>query len=299
MSYTYQYPRAALTADIVVYGFDGRQLHILLVERGYPPFKGFWALPGGFMRMDETIDACAKRELQEETGLNDVYLRQFGVFSAIRRDPRERVVTVAYLGLVNKSMYRLTAGDDAVKAEWFTLDDLPPLAFDHEDILERSRICLRDLIAIRPAVLRLLDEKFSIAELQRLVEAITGESYDRRNFQRRLIQSELLRAEGTSSEPGSTRPATLYKVQPPEPDNLEPMPSSQDNKTSIIQNRCLAYKRSRDNIDDFCEDSLCESSNKYSSLIEEETDSENPQINASKQIRVSKALRKGLDFFKF
>lgn len=268
MTYTYQYPRAALTADIVVYGFDGFQLHILLIERGVAPYKGYWALPGGFMNMDETIEQCAARELSEETGLTGAYLRQFGVFSSVDRDPRERVVTVAFLGLVSKSMYRLTAGDDAAKAEWFAIDKLPKLAFDHDAIVERARTCLRDLIAIRPAVLQLLDRRFSIAELQRLVEIITGETYDRRNFQRRLIQSELLRNEGTASEPGAARPAMLYSVLPPDcSESEDPFKSTAD---------C-------DDLDDETCDYICESM---------------PELK-SKPARLSKALRKGIDFFKF
>lgn len=210
--YTYEYPRPALTADIVVFGYDGRQLHLLLVERSLEPYKGMWALPGGFMRIDETIDACARRELMEETGVRGAKLRQFAVFSDVHRDPRGRVVTVAFLALVSKSDYRLIAGDDAAKAEWWVYDELPPLAFDHAKIIADAKVYLRDLIATRPAVLELLDRTFSIAELQRLVETITGEQYDRRNFQRRLLGSDMLETRGSESDSAS-RPATLYSLR--------------------------------------------------------------------------------------
>ena len=116
--YCYKYPHAALTADCVVFGFDGESLAVLLIERGIEPFKGRWALPGGFMRMDETITECARRELLEETGVDIEFVEQFNTFSSVDRDPRERVVTVAHYALVRKSDYKVMAGDDAVKAKW-------------------------------------------------------------------------------------------------------------------------------------------------------------------------------------
>lgn len=256
-TYSYRYPRPALTSDIVLFGYDGWQLHILLIERGLEPFKGLWALPGGFMRIDETIEECARRELREETAVSGAYLRQFGVFSDVHRDPRGRVVTVAFLALVSKSDYQLAAGDDASKAEWFVHDELPPLAFDHNKIIAEAMKHLRDLIATRPVVLKLLDKRFSIAELQRLVETITGEEYDRRNFQRRLIQSNLLQAEGAAHD-GSSRPATLYSVRP------------------------------EVSADDECEDCVC-------GCCEMPPESQTSKSNQ----RLSKALREGLNFFKF
>lgn len=211
--YTYDYPRPALTADVVVLGYDGFRLHVLLIERGIEPYRGCWALPGGFMQMDETIEQCAARELREETSVNHVKLHQFGVCSAVDRDPRGRVVTVAFLGLVNKSRYRLIAGDDAVGAEWFDCDALPPLAFDHRDIIDRGLRFLRDLIATTPSVLELLDCEFSLVELQRAVELITGEAYDRRNFQRRILQSDLLvEAPDAAVESTGGRNATMYRL---------------------------------------------------------------------------------------
>lgn len=255
--YSYAYPRPAVTSDIVVFGYDGRQLHILLIERGLEPFKGMWALPGGFMRMDETIEQCARRELREETSVTGAYLRQFGVFSDIHRDPRGRVMTVAFLALVSKSDYRLLAGDDAARAEWFVHDELPPLAFDHDKIIAEAKVYLRDLIATRPVVLRLLDKSFSIAELQRLVETITGEEYDRRNFQRRMIQSNLLQAEGSAADCG-TRPTALYSIRPEVFSNNAPE----------ADEPC-------------CSDDIC------------------GEENRTRNRRLTKALREGLNFFKF
>ncbi len=208
--YTYKYPHAALTTDSVVFGFDGRRLFVLLIERGLEPYKGDWALPGGFMNMDESVEECARRELQEETGIKDVYLEQFHVFSSVHRDPRERVVTVAFLALVRKSEYQLIAGDDAAEAQWFELDELPPLAFDHHEIIKLARERLQEILRTRPIAFRLLDEKFSMSELQRIYEAINGTTYDRRNFARKMASTGLLRDEGVSSTPSHNRCPNLY-----------------------------------------------------------------------------------------
>lgn len=187
--YCYEYPHAAMTADCVIFGFDGRTLNVLLVERGGEPYKGMWALPGGFMHIDETIDECASRELREETNLHHVYLEQFRVFSSVDRDPRERVVTVAYIALVRPSDYQVIAGDDAVKAMWFNESMLPPLAFDHDEIIRAAREYLSEVIRIKPIAFALLDEMFTVAELQRVYETINRTTYDRRNFLRKAMHS--------------------------------------------------------------------------------------------------------------
>ncbi len=208
--YSYKYPHPAITADNVVFGFDGRDLHILLIERGLEPYKGSWALPGGFMRIDETVEQCAIRELAEETGVTNIYLEQFHVFSAVERDPRERVVTVAFYALVRKAGYRLIAGDDAARANWFKIGMLPPLAFDHDKIIDMARQRLRERLRTKPIAFKLLDEKFSMSELQQLYEAINGVTYDRRNFQRKMFSTGLLEDRGPSPEPQHNRIPELY-----------------------------------------------------------------------------------------
>src|SRR5215471_3689045 len=135
MAYKYQYPRAALTVDCVVFGFDEGELKVLLIERGLEPFKGRWALPGGFVRVDETLDDAARRELQEEAGLKDVFLEQLYTFGGVDRDPRERVVSVAYYALVKLSAHATKAATDAADAQWFPISKVPRPAFDHADIL--------------------------------------------------------------------------------------------------------------------------------------------------------------------
>ena len=132
--YTYKYPHPAVTSDCVIFGFDGKELKLLLIERKHDPCKGCWAFPGGFMNMDETTEQCAVRELEEETGLQVVELQQIGAYSKVGRDPRGRTITVAYLVIVNHPI-AVTGQDDAAKAQWFPIDALPPLAFDHEDIM--------------------------------------------------------------------------------------------------------------------------------------------------------------------
>ena len=128
--YHYKYPHPAVTTDCVIFGYDGKQLKILLIERGNEPDKGKWAFPGGFLNIDEQAEAGALRELQEETGMKDADIRQFHTFSAPNRDPRERVISIAYYALVK--IQDVKGGDDAAKASWFAIDDVPELAFDHD-----------------------------------------------------------------------------------------------------------------------------------------------------------------------
>ena len=133
MAYTYKYPRPAVTADCIVITKE-TEPKVLLIQRSIDPFKGCWAFPGGFMDMDETTEQCAIRELEEETGLRLSDVHQIGAYSKVDRDPRGRTITVAYLAIVDEPI-AVTGQDDAAKAEWFPIDALPPLAFDHEDIM--------------------------------------------------------------------------------------------------------------------------------------------------------------------
>jgi 8-oxo-dGTP diphosphatase len=188
--FTYKYPHPAVATDCVVFGFDGKKLKVLLIRRGVEPFKGLWAFPGGFMRMDETAEQCALRELVEETGLELTQMKQLGVFSDIDRDPRERVISVAFYALAKSSEVR--GGDDAAIAKWFAIDDVPHLAFDHDYILRQAMRKIKEDIHFEPVGFGLLDEEFTIAELQRLYEAILGVHFDRRNFHKKLLQTGIL-----------------------------------------------------------------------------------------------------------
>ena len=136
--YCYEYPRPAVSADMVVFGFDGNNFYLLLIQRGNEPYKDKWALPGGFLEMDETIENCAKRELREETTLKNTTLEQLYTFSSVNRDPRGRVLTVAFWTIIEKDRESVAAGDDAAKAQWYLLNSLPALAFDHVDIVSMA-----------------------------------------------------------------------------------------------------------------------------------------------------------------
>ena len=131
--YAYQYPRASVTADAVLFAEKDGQMYVLLIQRGNDPYKGYWAFPGGFLNMDETVARCAERELEEETGIVLTGMQLSGIYSNVERDPRGRVITAAYTAMT--TMPEATAADDAAAAKWWPLNDLPPLAFDHDKIL--------------------------------------------------------------------------------------------------------------------------------------------------------------------
>ena len=190
MTYTYPYPHPAVATDCVVFGFNGKALEILLIKRGLEPFKDMWAFPGGFMRMEETAEECALRELSEETGLRVNILKQLGAFTGIHRDPRERVVSIAFYALVQPS--EVTGGYDASQARWFPLDEAPQLAFDHDYILRKATQQLRKDIHFEPVGFDLLDNGFTMSELQRLYECILGVHFDRRNFEKKMLQTGIL-----------------------------------------------------------------------------------------------------------
>ena len=207
--YCYKYPHPAVTTDCVIFGFDGERLQVLLIERGIEPYKGRWAFPGGFLKMDETADEGALRELKEETGLEGAYMEQFHTFSAPERDPRERVITIAYYALVK--IQEVKGGDDAVSARWFPLDEIPSLAFDHDYILRMATQRLREQIHFQPIGFELLPEKFTIKELQLLYESILGINFDRRNFAKKMTHLEILTDLEETIWPTPKREAKLYK----------------------------------------------------------------------------------------
>lgn len=190
--YTYKYPHPAVTTDCVIFGFDGTSINILLIERGIEPYIGTWALPGGFLNMDETVEEGAKRELHEETNVEDVYLEQFHVFSTVDRNPRERVLTIAFFALVGKDKFEIIAGNDANNAQWYEWNNLPPLAFDHAEIIRMAREKLQEKLRIYPIAFKLLDKVFKMDELQRIYELIHERKYDRRNFMRKMEASGFL-----------------------------------------------------------------------------------------------------------
>ena len=188
--YQYKYEHPAVTTDCVIFTYEDWKLKVLLVKRGGEPYKGEWALPGGFLRNDETARDGALRELLEETGLEASAVGELGVFSDPSRDPRERVITIAFYALVKPS--EVVGGDDADEAAWFSIDELPQLAFDHSDIINAALERLRRDIHFEPIGFDLLDDEFTIPDLQRLYEIILGVKFDRRNFQRKILSSGIL-----------------------------------------------------------------------------------------------------------
>ena len=211
MAHTYQYPRAALTVDCVVFGFDEGDLKVLLIERGLQPFKGRWALPGGFVRVDETLDAAARRELQEEAGLTDVFLEQLYTFGELDRDPRERVVSVGYYALVKLSEHQAKAATDAANARWFPVSSLPRLAFDHAEILSTAVGRLKSKVRYQPIGFELLPPKFTLSQLQHLYEAVLRTELDKRNFRKKVLSFGLLVPLKERQMLGRHRPAQLFR----------------------------------------------------------------------------------------
>lgn len=209
LKYCYKYPHPSVTTDCVIFGFDGTKLKVLLVQRGIEPYKGCWAFPGGFMKMDESAEEGALRELQEETGLKGAYIRQFHTFTAPHRDPRERVITIAYYALVQ--MQEVKGGDDATAANWFALDEVPQLAFDHDQILRKAEQALRQQIHFEPVGFELLPETFTIKELQNLYEAILNVRFDRRNFYNKMKRLEMLEITNETVNPSQKKEAFLYR----------------------------------------------------------------------------------------
>lgn len=193
MPYTYDYPRPGFTVDCVVFGLDEQiDLKVLLIQRQIPPFQHQWALPGGFVQMDESLEEAARRELQEETGVQGIFLEQLYTFGDLGRDPRDRIISVAYYALINLIEYPLQAATDAEDAAWYSLGNLPSLAFDHAQILKQAIHRLQGKVRYEPIGFELLPQKFTLTQIQHLYETVLGHSLDKRNFRKKLLKMDLL-----------------------------------------------------------------------------------------------------------
>ncbi|WP_432799623.1 NUDIX hydrolase [Poriferisphaera sp. WC338] len=211
MAHTYKYPRPALTVDIVVFALDEDDLQVMLIERDIKPFAGQWALPGGFVQVEETLDEAARRELEEETGVKNIYLEQLYTFGETKRDPRERVITVAYYALVNLEGHNIKASTDARNAAWFSINDLPKLAFDHEHILDTALERLRGKLRYQPIGFELLPPKFPLRQLQNLYETVLDRSLDKRNFRKKILSMDILIELNEIEKDVAHRAARLYR----------------------------------------------------------------------------------------
>lgn len=204
--------RFAVTTDIVIFSIIGEALQVLLIERGKDPFKGQWALPGGFVRAGESVTQCARRELAEETGVVDVYLEQLYSFGAVDRDPRERVITVAYFALVPLGKTDIRAASDARDARWFAVAGVPKLAFDHREILRLAHDRLIAKLGYSTIALQMMPPEFTLSQLQAVYEIIRGQPLDKRNFRKSILALDVLAETGNKRTEGAHRPAKLYRV---------------------------------------------------------------------------------------
>lgn len=212
-------PIASITVDCVIFGFRNDALEVLLVKRSSEPESGTWALPGGFMEKDETVEIAAERVLQLMTGVSDIFMRQTGVFSAIDRHPIDRVITVGFMALINPDKFSLQSREHASEAKWFTAADVSNLPFDHADIVKQSLQQLRSEIRYQPVGFELLPERFTLRELQLLYEAIAGETLDRRNFRRKIKAMDML-VELKEKRTGAHKSADLFRFDQKKYDQL-------------------------------------------------------------------------------
>jgi len=213
----------SLTVDAVVFGYAKTEgVSILLVKRKYEPFKNTWALPGGFVLEKESLEEAVARELKEETGVEVSYLEQLYSFGNPSRDPRKRIISIAYFGLINSRTYKeLTAGTDADEAQWFNINQLPQLAFDHLDIISLATQRLRAKIQYQPVGFELLDKKFSFADLEKLYIALLGREIDRRNFRKKILSFDFLEKLPELTKPeGQGRPSNMFRFNKKRYDQL-------------------------------------------------------------------------------
>ena len=205
------YKNPAHAVDIVVFGYEGDSLSVLLLNRRDEPFKNGWTLPGAFLQMEEAFkDACA-RVLEMKLGISKVYLEQLYTFDAPDRDPRGRVISTAYYALINPARVKIVAGSMANDVQWFPVKKLPALGFDHKKIYKQALQRLQSKILYFPVGFELLDDAFTMPELHRLYECILATEIDRRNFSKKILASEFVILTGARREAGKSRPPELYR----------------------------------------------------------------------------------------
>jgi 8-oxo-dGTP diphosphatase len=209
-----RYARPSVTVDVVILTMRRRRLEALLIKRKHWPFEDLWAIPGGFVNPDESLEDAARRELEEETGVRDVYMEQLYTFGDPKRDPRTRVITVVYYALIRAETLKVAAGDDAAEAAWFPVYHLPSLAFDHGNILAYTMQRLRGKLEYTTIGFQLLAPEFTLSELQEVYEAILERPLDKRNFRKKVLITGILEPTSHTRKTGQHRPAALYRFRP-------------------------------------------------------------------------------------
>lgn len=213
--FSYEFARKALMVDAVVLGLKDSCLQTLLIRRGEKTYKNWWALPGGHVEIDETLEEAVHRELGEETSVHNVYLQQFHAFSAVKRDPREPTVSVAYYAVASPDRLKIKAMSDAKEVRWFPIDALPKLAFDHAEIIRMGLERMRRDLADKPLLASVLGPAFTIGQLHAVYEKFLGQEVDKSNFRRDYLKKGLLEETSQIDMTVTHRPPRLYRFRPP------------------------------------------------------------------------------------
>jgi 8-oxo-dGTP diphosphatase len=206
-----QYPRPSVTVDCVVFGYDGNAISVLLINRKEAPFKNMWTLPGGFLFLEETAEESAQRILKQKTGLNNLFLEQLYTFADVQRDPRGRVISIAYYTLVNPKLFNLVLGDAATDIKWFDANKIPKTGFDHKEIIKVALNRLKAKVTYQPIGFELLEKQFTLTEIQFLYEAILQRPIDKRNFRKRMLESKVIKATGEKRTGLKNRAPELFE----------------------------------------------------------------------------------------
>lgn len=212
-THCYAYPHPAVTTDVVLFTIRDGRLQLLLIRRAGEPFRGRWALPGGFLDIDEDLEQCAKRELAEETGVTGVYLEQLYTFGRPGRDPRERVISVAYYALAPSERLDPQPSSDAAEAAWFAIGRLPALAFDHAEIISAAQERLVAKLDYSTIAFQFLPATFTLSELQDVYEILVDAELDKRNFRKWALALEQIEETGEFRRRGRHRPARVYRLK--------------------------------------------------------------------------------------
>jgi 8-oxo-dGTP diphosphatase len=211
MAYTYKHPRPSVTVENLILSFENKDLKLLLFQRDHETFLGEWALPGGYVEINESLEQAAYRHLRLQTGLVDAYIEQFHTFGEVDRDPRGRTISITYYALVNSDDMQLVPPDDDTMADWFSVYDLPELAFDHLEIVEYAMERLREKLKYEPIGFNLLPRDFTLSDLQVLVETITEQELDKRNFRKKILNLDILEQSAVKKTKNNKTLATLYR----------------------------------------------------------------------------------------